>query len=202
MGSQNVKEREPLAILKEALQAGITMFQFREKGPNALTGHAYEKFARDCQKLCQAYEVPFIVNDDVALALQLKADGVHIGQDDLPISIVRERIGDMLLGISVHSDAELQIALQYKADYVGVGPIFATHSKHDAKEPSGTAFLQQVRLQQPNLPIVGIGGIHTSNAQTVFAAGSDGVAVISAICESKEIHETIAQFKKLSIHKI
>lgn len=201
MGSQNVKHREPLALLKEALQAGITMFQFREKGPGALTGQAYEQFARDCQKLCQAYEVPFIVNDDVALALQLKADGVHIGQDDLPISIVREKIGDMLLGISVHSNAELQVALQYKADYVGIGPIFATFSKHDAKAPHGTAFLQQVRLQQPDLPIVGIGGIHPSNAPTVFKAGSDGVAVISAICESRDIHETVAHFKKLSIHK-
>lgn len=202
MGSQNVKHREPLALLKEALQAGITMFQFREKGPGSLTGQAYEQFARDCQKLCQAYEVPFIVNDDLALALQLKADGVHIGQDDLPISIVQEKIGDMLLGISVHSDVELQVALHYKADYVGIGPIFATHSKHDAKAPSGTTFLQQVRLKQPDLPIVAIGGIDPSNAHTVFKAGSDGVAVISAICESRDIHETIAHFKKLSIHKI
>lgn len=201
MGSQNAKQREPLSILKEALQAGITMFQFREKGPNALTDHAYEKFARDCQKLCQEYHVPFIVNDDVELAIKLKADGIHIGQDDLHISIVREKIGDILLGISVHSDAELQEALQYNADYVGIGPIFATRSKHDAKAPSGTAFLQQVRLQHPNLPIVAIGGIETSNAQTVFEAGSDGVAVISAICESKDIHETIAHFKKHSIHK-
>lgn len=201
MGSQNAKHREPLVILKEALQAGITMFQFREKGPNALTGHAYEKFARDCQKLCEKYQVPFIVNDDVELAIKLEADGIHIGQDDLHISIVREKIGDMLLGISVHSAAELQVALQYKADYVGIGPIFATRSKHDAKAPSGTNFLQQVRLQHPSLPIVAIGGIETSNAQTVFEAGSDGVAVISAICESKDIHETVTHLKKLTIHK-
>lgn len=200
MGSQNVQQREPLLILKEALQAGITMFQFREKGPNALTGHAYEKFARDCQKLCKKYQVPFIVNDDVALAIKLKADGIHIGQDDLHISIVRERIGDMLLGISVHSNAELQVALQYKADYVGIGPIFATRSKHDAKAPSGTAFLQQVRLQHPDLPIVAIGGIKPTNAQTVLKAGSDGVAVISAICESEDIYKTVANLKKLTIH--
>ena len=195
MGSQNVKNREPLALLEEALQAGITMFQFREKGPGALTGQAYEQFARDCQKLCQAYDVPFVVNDDVALALHVKADGVHIGQEDLPISIVRKKIGDMLLGISVHSDAELQQALQYKADYIGIGPIFATHSKHDAKAPSGTTFLQQVRLQYPELPIVAIGGIQPSNAHAVVKAGSDGIAVISAICESKDIHKTVTQLK-------
>lgn len=201
MGTQNTKQREPLVILKEALQAGITMFQFREKGPNSLIGHAYEQFARECQKLCQEYQVPFIVNDDVELAIKLNADGVHIGQDDLHISIVREKIGNMLLGISVHSDAELQVALQYKADYVGIGPIFATHSKLDAKAPSGTTFLKQVRLQNPNLPIVAIGGIEPSNAQTVFEAGSDGVAVISAICESEDIHETVTHFKNHVIHK-
>lgn len=201
MGSENAKQREPLCILEEALQAGITMFQFREKGPNALTGQAYENFARDCQKLCQHYHVPFIVNDDVDLALLLQADGVHVGQDDLHISIVREKIGDMLLGISVHSDAELKITLQYGADYVGIGPIFATRSKHDANAPSGTNFLQQVRLHFPELPIVAIGGIDNTNAQPVFEAGADGVAVISAICDSTDIHETVAHFKKLSIHK-
>lgn len=200
MGSQNAMKREPIVILQEALQAGITMFQFREKGPNALTGHAYEQFARDCQKLCKEYQVPFIVNDDVALAIKLKADGIHIGQDDLPISIVREKIGDMLLGISVHSDAELQVALQHKADYVGIGPIFATRSKLDAKAPSGTVFLQQVRLRHPELPIVSIGGINPTNAQIIYKAGTDGVAVISAICQSEDIRETVAHLKKLTIH--
>lgn len=201
MGSENAKQHEPLAILEDALQAGITMFQFREKGPNALSGHAYEKFARDCQQLCQEYHVPFIVNDDVELAIKLNADGIHIGQDDLHISIVREKIGDMLLGISVHSDAELKVALQYGADYVGIGPIFATRSKHDANAPSGTAFLQQVSSQHPELPIVAIGGIDNNNAHTVFEAGADGVAVISAICESNDIHDTVVNFKRLYIHK-
>ena len=201
MGSENAKQREPLVILEEALRAGITMFQFREKGPHALTGQAYENFARDCQKLCQQYHVSFIVNDDVDLALKLQADGIHVGQDDTPISIVREKVGDILLGISVHSDAELQVALQYGADYVGIGPIFATRSKHDANAPGGTAFLQQVRLHHPELPIVAIGGIDNTNAQLVVEAGADGVAVISAICESNDIQETVAHFKKLFIHK-
>ncbi|MFJ7736802.1 thiamine phosphate synthase [Lysinibacillus sp. NPDC097287] len=196
MGSDNAKQREPLAILEEALQAGITMFQFREKGLNAFTGYTYEKFARDCQKLCQQYHVPFIINDDVDLAIKLNANGIHIGQDDLHISIVREKIGNMLLGISVHSDAELQVALQYGADYVGIGPIFATRSKHDANAPSGTAFLQKVRSQHPELPIVAIGGIDNSNAHTVIEAGSDGVAVISAISESNDIQHTVVNFKK------
>ncbi|MDM5249762.1 MULTISPECIES: thiamine phosphate synthase [unclassified Lysinibacillus] len=195
MGTLNVLNQEPLNVLEKALQSGITMFQFREKGPNALTGQAYESFARDCQKLCQQYNVPFIVNDDVELAVKLGADGVHIGQKDLPVSLVREKVGNMILGVSVHSQAELQTALQYGADYVGIGPIFATTSKSDANPPSGTNFLEQVRIRYPELPIVAIGGINCSNAHTVFKAGADGIAVISAICESEDISNTISTFK-------
>ncbi|MEQ6354500.1 thiamine phosphate synthase [Lysinibacillus sp. M3] len=195
MGTGNVFNQEPLTVLEKALQSGITMFQYREKGTNPLTGQAYENFARKCQKLCQQYHVPFIINDDVELAIKLRADGVHIGQEDFPVSMVREKIGNILLGVSVHSQAELKTALQYGADYVGIGPIFSTTSKSDAKPPSGTEFLQQVRRQYPELPIVAIGGINCSNAHTVFKAGADGIAVISAICESEDIPNTVSTFK-------
>ena len=195
MGTGNVFKQEPLTVLEKALLSGITMFQYREKGPNPLTGQAYENFARKCQKLCQQYHVPFIINDDVELAIKLRADGVHIGQEDFPVSMVREKIGNMILGVSVHSQAELKTALQYGADYVGIGPIFSTTSKSDAKPPSGTEFLQQVRRQYPELPIVAIGGINCSNAFTVFKAGADGIAVISAICESEDISNTVSTFK-------
>ncbi|MFB7158591.1 thiamine phosphate synthase [Lysinibacillus sp. NPDC056232] len=195
MGTGNVLNQEPINVLEKALQSGITMFQYREKGPNTLTGLAYVNFARKCQKLCQQYHIPFIVNDDVELAIKLRADGVHIGQEDFPVSMVREKIGNMILGVSVHSEAELQTALQYGADYVGIGPIFSTASKSDAKPPSGTDFLQQVRRQYPELPIVAIGGINCSNAHAVFKAGADGIAVISAICESKDISNTVSIFK-------
>ncbi|MET4560910.1 thiamine phosphate synthase [Lysinibacillus parviboronicapiens] len=191
MGSANVHKRPPLEVLEEALQSGITMFQFREKGPDALTGQAYEIFAQSCQKLCKQYHIPFIVNDDIELALKLGADGIHIGQDDFPVAVIREKIGDMLLGVSVHTKDEVHTALQYAADYVGIGPIFATTSKSDAKPPSGTEFLQQVRSEHPDLPIVAIGGIDESNAQLVFKAGAHGIAVISAICESVNIKDTV-----------
>ncbi|MFC9542278.1 thiamine phosphate synthase [Lysinibacillus sp. NPDC056959] len=195
MGTGNVFNQEPLTVLEKALQSGITMFQYREKGPNPLTGQAYENFARKCQNLCQQYHVPFIINDDVELAIKLRADGVHIGQEDFPVSMVREKIGNMILGVSVHSQAELKTALQYGADYVGIGPIFSTTSKSDAKPPIGTEFLQQVRRQYPKLPIVAIGGINCSNAHTVFKAGADGIAVISSICESEDIPNTVSTFK-------
>jgi len=199
MGTSNVPPQEqPIYILEKALQAGITMFQFREKGPHALTGLAYEQFARQCQKLCHHYKVPFIINDDVDLAIRLGADGVHIGQDDLPVSVARKRIGNMILGVSVHCEEELQIAINHQADYVGIGPIFPTSSKSDAQPPCGTSFLQEAHSLHPELPIVAIGGINFTNAHSVFQTGIDGVAVISAICQSKDVDHTVATFRSLS----
>jgi thiamine-phosphate pyrophosphorylase len=197
MGTANVKNRQPLEILETALQAGITMFQFREKGQYALTNESYEHFARQCQNLCRKYNVPFIVNDDLDLALKLNADGIHIGQDDYPVSLVRQKIGQMILGVSVHTATELQVALKYGADYVGIGPIYSTTSKIDAQLPCGREFLQQARCMYPQLPIVAIGGIDCQNAPAVIKAGADGVAVISALCESKDIQKTASTFNSL-----
>ncbi|MFJ7665629.1 thiamine phosphate synthase [Lysinibacillus sp. NPDC097195] len=199
MGTTNVKNGQPLAVLEAALQAGITMFQFREKGLGALTDEHYENFARQCQSLCKQYAVPFIVNDDIELALKLDADGIHIGQEDLPVSLVRQKIGQKILGVSVHCADELQVALQYGADYVGIGPIYATTSKNDAQPPSGTEFLSYARKLSPQLPIVAIGGIDLHNAYAVLQAGADGVAVISAICESNDINKTVTVFKALHL---
>ncbi|MGE7841534.1 thiamine phosphate synthase [Lysinibacillus sp. NPDC093712] len=197
MGTANVKNRQPLEILEAALQAGITMFQFREKGQHALTNEQYEHFARQCQNLCRKYNVPFIVNDDIDLALKLNADGIHIGQDDYPVSLVRQKIGQRILGVSVHTATELQVALKYGADYIGIGPIYATTSKNDAKPPCGTEFLHQARSMYPLLPIVAIGGIDCQNAPAIIKAGADGVAVISALCESNDIQKTASTFKSL-----
>jgi thiamine-phosphate pyrophosphorylase len=195
MGSQNVKSNDPLVVLEKALQAGVTIFQFREKGAGALTGQAYEDFARACQKLCQKYTIPFIVNDDIELALKLDADGLHIGQDDLSVKEARKRIGEKILGVSVHTMSELEVAIQFDADYVGIGPIYGTKSKDDAKPATGTGFLNQVATNYPSLPIVGIGGITPENTHEVIHAGGDGVAVISAICESEDIQATVQLFK-------
>lgn len=197
MGSTHVKLREPLSILEQALDAGITMFQFREKGSGALKGQAYESFARECQQRCRSYGVPFIVNDDIDLALKLDADGVHVGQEDAALPEVRQKMGsDKIVGVSVHSMHELEEAISYQADYVGIGPIFATKSKDDAKKPAGTVFLRQAAERAPDLPIVAIGGITEHNFQEPLEAGADGVAVISAICESGDVAETVRRFKR------
>ncbi|MGM9951390.1 MAG: thiamine phosphate synthase [Lysinibacillus sp.] len=199
MGAQNVRERKPLAVLEEALQAGATIFQFREKGEGALEGEEYVQFARDCQTLCKQYNVPFIVNDDADLAATLQADGVHIGQDDEKAKKVREKIGDGILGISAHTMEEVEQAVKHGADYVGIGPVFHTKSKADAKAPIGTDLLSQVVKRFPGLPVVAIGGITEENAHQPLHTGVDGVAVISAICESKDVNKTVQQLKNRNL---
>ena len=195
MGTQNVREREPLAVLEEVLQAGATIFQFREKGSGSLIGEEYVRFARDCQAMCKKYNVPFIVNDDANLAVMLQADGVHIGQDDEKARKVREKMSDGILGISAHTMGEVEQAVKHGADYVGIGPVFHTKSKADAKEPIGTDLLNQVVKRFPGLPVVAIGGITEGNVHLPLRTGVDGIAVISAICESKDIDRTVQQLK-------
>lgn len=190
MGTMNCT-KDPLKILEEALEAGITCFQLREKGEGALTGIVYEEFARACQKMCLAYQVPFIINDDVELALKLNADGIHIGQEDLALSTFRKQAKGKIVGVSVHNSREMEQAILSGADYVGIGPIYKTQSKKDAKPPAGLHFLKAMRKQCSNFPIVGIGGITEENAPEVRTSGADGVSVISVICHSKDIGQTV-----------
>lgn len=188
MGSTDASA--PLDVLEQALAAGITLFQFREK---QLTGAAYEQFARDCQARCKQYGVPFIVNDDVALAVKLQADGVHVGQSDMAATAARA-LFDGILGVSAHNEAEIAKAIADGADYVGIGPIFATTSKPDAEVPCGVEKLQAMHEAFPTLPKVAIGGISHANVEAVRATGVDGVAVISAIAGAKDVASAVKAF--------
>nr|WP_280525809.1 thiamine phosphate synthase [Planococcus soli] len=188
MGSKNSGARNPLKVLEAALEGGISHFQLREKGEGALTGADLLEFALDCQQLCRSYGVPFIINDLVELACQIDADGVHIGQDDAEAGQVRQKIGkEKLLGVSVHSVKEAQLAAKAGADYVGMGPVFGTTSKADAKKPAGVKEIRTVATAFPFLPIVGIGGIKPENAVQVWKSGVAGIAVISSITEAQDI---------------
>ncbi|WP_141432840.1 thiamine phosphate synthase [Bacillus sp. 03113] len=180
MGSTNCFEN-PIDVLKEAISGGITFFQFREKGEGALIGAEKVTLAKELQRICKEHQVPFIVNDDIELAIVLDADGVHIGQEDEPISAVREKIGNKILGVSVHTMEEAETALQNGADYFGIGPVFATQTKKDARPTQGTQLIEALRSKGVQIPIVGIGGITTDNASSVVKAGADGVSVITAI---------------------
>jgi thiamine-phosphate pyrophosphorylase len=187
MGSVNCR-MSPAKVLKEAVAGGITMFQFREKGKGALTAEVRFNLGKRLQKICQAHGVPFIVNDDIDLAIALDADGIHVGQDDTPALAIRQLLGeDKIVGVSAHSLAEAQQAIADGADYLGIGPIYPTSSKDDAQAVRGTLVIEEIRKSGITIPLVGIGGITMHNAAPVLAAGADGISVISAIASAEDI---------------
>lgn len=195
MGSSNC-EQDPQNVLSKAILGGVTLFQLREKGPQALTDTKRLDFARSLQSICKSYGVPFIVNDDVELALTLDADGVHIGQDDESAKAVRSQIGAKILGVSAHTVEEAKRAIADGANYLGIGPIFPTRSKDDAKEVQGTKLIRILREQRMDIPIVGIGGITPMNARSVIDDGADGVSVISTISMAESAREAARKLKQ------
>ncbi|TFV12763.1 thiamine phosphate synthase [Bacillus stratosphericus] len=198
MGTTNTT-RQPLNVVKEAIQGGITMFQFREKGEKALQGDEKKQLARQIQALCQEANVPFIVNDDVQLAIDLDADGVHVGQEDTNAKDVRERIGNKILGVSTHNLDEVKQAMKDGADYVGMGPVYPTETKKDTRSVQGVSLITEVRRHGLQIPIVGIGGITYDNAAPVIQAGADGISIISAISQSADPKKAAEELKSLVV---
>ncbi|AWI38606.1 thiamine-phosphate pyrophosphorylase [Bacillus safensis FO-36b] len=196
LGTANTT-RQPLDVVKEAIQGGITMFQFREKGEKALQGEEKKQLARQIQALCQEANVPFIVNDDVQLAIDLDADGVHVGQEDTNAKGVRERIGNKILGVSTHNLDEVKQAMKDGADYVGMGPVYPTETKKDTRSVQGVSLITEVRRHGLQIPIVGIGGITYDNAAPVIQAGADGISIISAISQSADPKKAAEELKSL-----
>ncbi|MBS2968506.1 thiamine phosphate synthase [Metabacillus sp. KIGAM252] len=185
-------------ILIEAIEGGITLFQFREKGKGSLhTSDEIEQLAVRLLQICRTSNIPFIVNDDVELALKIGADGIHVGQDDAKAGDIITRINGMILGVSVHSAEEAKRALADGADYIGVGPVFPTSSKEDAKEARGTAVIEEIKQAGIDIPMVGIGGITAENAKSVVMAGADGVSVISSISRSEHPAAAARALKKV-----
>lgn len=194
MGSQNTN-RDPYEILKQSIEAGIDMFQYREKGIDSLNDEEKLQLGGRLRNLCKQKSIPFIVNDDVELALALEADGIHIGQDDLPIEKVKQLTNNrLIIGLSTSTVEEAIQAERDGADYIGVGPIFSTSTKEDAKQPIGLCTLRSVR-KHVQIPIVAIGGISSDTACDLFDAGATAVATISAIINSTDIKETVERMK-------
>lgn len=200
MGSNNCI-KDPLHVLEEALRGGISFFQFREKGKGAKTGSEKKELALQMKRLCKQYNVPFIINDDVDLALEIGADGIHVGQDDDPVHKVREKCPDhYILGVSATNMEEAKKAVHDGADYIGVGPIYSTNTKEDAKTPIGLEGIKKIRSLVGNTPMVAIGGIKKHHVSEIIKAGADGVSVISAISMSDEpkcaVQEIVMETKK------
>ncbi|MCQ2953443.1 thiamine phosphate synthase [Helicobacter pylori] len=185
-GGKNDRINALLETLELALQSQITAFQFRQKGDLALQDPIeIKQLAIKCQKLCQKYGAPFIVNDEVQLALELKADGVHVGQEDMAIeeviTLCKKR---QFIGLSVNTLEQALKARHLDAvAYFGVGPIFPTPSKKD-KQVVGVELLKKIKDSGVKKPLIAIGGITMHNASKLREYG--GIAVISAIAQAKD----------------
>lgn len=195
-GTTTCNGKNLLEVVEEALKGGITLFQFREKGEGALVGIEKEILAREVQKLCARYKVPFIVNDDVDLAVKLDADGVHVGQEDNDIEEIRKILPNKIIGLSIGNIEEYHNSKLIYADYIGVGPVFSTVSKNDAGESIGYSGLESIRKLAKDIPIVAIGGINENHIKDIISLGIEGVSIISAISYSNNIEETVKSMIK------
>ncbi|PTY03731.1 thiamine phosphate synthase [Opitutaceae bacterium EW11] len=167
-----------LANVKAAVEGGVSMVQYR--APHA-SGRELHETALALRKLLRPLGVPLIVNDRVDLALAVDADGVHVGQGDLPVAVVRRLLGPgKIVGLSITHESQLEAVSREEVDYLGVGPVYPTGSKSDAAPAMGIDALARI-VRRSSLPVVAIGGISLERAPAIFAAGAAGVAVVSAI---------------------
>ena len=180
--------------VESALKGGVTCVQLRDK---ELDEAAFLQEAVEIHALCQRYGVPFFINDNVDIALQCHAEGVHVGQEDMAAAQVRARVGDgMMIGVSVHNVAEALEAVKNGADCLGVGAVFATHTKTDVSQMSPET-LRQI-CDAVDIPVVAIGGIHKDNILQLKGSGVDGVALVSAIFGASDIETECRELKALS----
>lgn len=198
MGSQDCRNRTPEETLALAIEGGITCFQYREKGNSSLGKVGKYELGKKLRKLCANHKIPFIVNDDLPLAIALDADGVHVGQDDEHAKYVRETIGpNKILGVSTHTVEEGLQAVLDGADYLGIGPMYPTISKADTEKQQSLDIFTEFRNAGISLPLVAIGGLNSSNGETVLKAGANGLAIISDICRAKHIQEHSKLLRRL-----
>lgn len=179
--------------VKEALEGGITFLQLREKH---LSKEEFIKEAREMKELSKEYKVPFVINDNIEVALAVDADGVHIGQDDMSVEEARKLLGeDKIIGVSAHNVEEAIKAQKGGADYLGVGAVCATSTKKDANVVSKEEIKKICHTVE--IPVVAIGGIKKENIKTLEETDVDGVAVVSAIFAAKDIKEDTKQLRSL-----
>lgn len=182
--------------VEKALKGGATFVQLREK--NLDSAHFLEE-AKEIKELCRQYGVPFVINDNVEIALAMDADGVHVGQSDMEAGDVRRKLGaDKLIGVSAQTVEQALLAQERGADYLGVGAVFPTGSKADAVEV-GHDTLKAI-CEAVTIPVVAIGGITRDNVAELKGSGISGIAVISAIFAQKDIQAAAADLKEQTLH--
>ena len=177
-------DRSLVSIIREAVEAGTTLVQLRGK---KLSTRRFLNLALETSEYLRSRDIPLIINDRIDVALSCNADGVHLGQEDLPLPFARKILGEQrLIGISVNTVKEAEEAVANGASYLGVGPIYDTSSKEELRTILHLEGLRNIR-KKVKIPILAVGGIQAKNACEVISSGADGIAVISAIMASKDI---------------
>ncbi len=178
--------------VEAAIKGGATFIQLREK---KLDEEHFLEEAKEIKELCKKYRVPFVINDNVDIALAMDADGVHVGQSDMEAGMVREKLGpDKIIGVSAQTVEQAILAEQKGADYLGVGAVFTTGSKDDAVEVSHDTL--KAICEAVHIPVIAIGGISTGNVMELSGSGICGIAVISAIFAKPDIETAAKELRK------
>ena len=189
-----LKDKTLPEVVESVLKNKATFIQLREKN---LDYEKFKKLATELKGITDQYEIPFVINDNIEIAMEVDADGVHIGQEDLAASKAREILGkDKILGVSVATVEEAIEAEKSGADYLGVGSVFPTNTKLDATNVE----MKEIKkiTKAVNIPVVGIGGINEENIHLLKNSGLDGIAVISAILAQKDIEKATRNLYKLA----
>ena len=192
---EQTKGRATETALRELLEGGIKLIQLRAK---AMTPVDFFQLACTTRILTRSYACKLIINDRVDIALACEADGVHLGQEDLPLYAARKLMGDRIIGISTHSTEQAKEAEKGGADYIGFGPMFGTTTKATGYSARGLTMLRQVR-DAVRVPIVAIGGVTETNAGEVWRAGADSAAIISDLLGADDIADKVK--KILALHQ-
>lgn len=180
--------------IEKAIQGGVTMVQLREKD---LSEADFIAQAKKVKAVCAKYQIPFIINDNLTVALAVDSDGIHVGQDDLPVKTVRQKIGpDKILGVSAHNLTEAKQAWLDGADYLGIGAMFSTATKSDATDVTFQELLEIA--DNVDLPLVAIGGINKANCLQLKGTKINGVAVVSAIMKATDIKTATQELKDIA----
>ena len=178
-------------VVKESLDGGVTFVQLREK---ELDDETFLKEAKELQTLCGEYHVPFVINDNVDIAMKINADGVHVGQSDMEAGDVRSKLGpDKIIGVSAATVEQAVLAEKRGADYLGVGAVFPTGSKDDAVDVSHETL--KAICEAVSIPVIAIGGISQKNIHELSGSGICGVAVISSIYAAGDIKKAAQELR-------
>ncbi len=187
--------RTNIEVAQQMVDAGIDILQYREKLKYKSKGEIYRE-CLEIRRITSDAKVPFIINDHLDIALMVGADGVHQGQDDLPVKEVKKIAPNLMIGCSTHSPEQVEQAVKDGADYIGAGPVFATKTKEDVCDAVGVKYLEYI-VKNHDIPFVAIGGIKLGNLREIMSGGAKTVCLVTEIIGAENIGKRIREIKKI-----